>query len=78
MQTLTTPIPMETWSWCLRICNGVSPCGQRLPFEVVFMDEKQNLLGLQLADLVCYPIGRRLLNRSGERRLVGHGLETFP
>lgn len=42
------------------------------------MDEKQNLLGLQLADLVCHLIGRRLHNRSGERRLVGHGLETFP
>ena len=66
----------------------------RLPFEVVFVDKKQNLPGLQLADLVCYSINRHLLkpdqpnraydvvekklHRSGEGRLAGHGLKTLP
>ncbi|WP_089727533.1 DUF3800 domain-containing protein [Candidatus Thiosymbion oneisti] len=77
-----------------RICDGTNACGQRLPFEVVFVNKKQNLRGLQLADLVCHPIGRRLLKpdqpnraydvvekklyRSGEGRLAGHGLKTLP
>ena len=77
-----------------RICDGANACGQRLPFEVVFVDKKQNLPGLQLADLVCYSINRHLLkpdqpnraydvvekklHRSGEGRLAGHGLKTLP
>jgi len=39
-----------------RIHDGANACGQRLPFEVVFVDKKQNLPDLQLADLVCHPI----------------------
>lgn len=77
-----------------RICDGANAFGQRLPFEVVFVDKKQNLPGLQLADLVCHPIGRHLLkpgqkNRayevvekklrcSGKGELEGYGLKTFP
>ena len=65
-----------------------------MPFEVVFVDKKQNLAGLQLADLVCHPIGRHLLKpeqrnrayevverkfrRSGAGKLEGYGLKTFP
>ncbi len=77
-----------------RICDGDNATGQRLPFEVVFVDKKQNLAGLQLADLVCHPIGRHLLKpeqrnrayevverkfrRSGAGKLEGYGLKTFP
>ncbi len=77
-----------------RICDGANAFGHRLPFEVVFVDKKQNLPGLQLADLVCHPIGRHLLKpgqknrayevvekkfrRSGGGKLEGYGLKTFP
>ena len=77
-----------------RICDGANACGCRLPFQVVFVDKKQNLAGLQLADLVCHPIGRHLLKpeqtnrayevvqrkirRNGAGRIEGYGLKTFP
>jgi hypothetical protein len=77
-----------------RICDGDNACNRRLPFQVVFADKKQNLPGLQLADLVCHPIGRHLLNpdqpnraydvverkirRNGAGRIEGYGLKTFP
>lgn len=77
-----------------RICDGANVFGHWLPFEVVFVDKKQNLPGLQLADLVCHPIGRHLLKpaqknraygvvekkfrRSRGGKLEGYGLKTFP
>lgn len=77
-----------------RICDGTNACGCRLPFQVVFVDKKQNLAGLQLADLACHPIGRHLLKpeqtnrayevverkirRNGAGRIEGYGLKTFP
>ena len=77
-----------------RICDGANAFGHRLPFVVVFVDKKQNLPGLQLADLVCHPIGRHLLKpeqrnrafevvekkfrRSSAGKLEGYGLKTFP
>jgi len=77
-----------------RICDGANVFGQRLPFEVVFVDKKQNLPSLQLVDLVCHPIGRYLLkpdqpNRaydvvekklycSGKERLEGVWTENLP
>ncbi len=77
-----------------RICDGANYHGKRLPFEAIFVDKKQNLPGLQLADLVCHPIGRHLLKpeqenrayevvekkfrRSGGGKLEGYGLKTFP
>ena len=83
---------MQIWSW--RICDGDNATGQRLPFEVVFVDTTQNLAELHLADLVCHPIGRHLLKpkqrnrayevvekkfrRSGAGKLEGYGLKTFP
>lgn len=76
------------------ICDGDNATKQRLPFEVVFVDKKQNLAGLQLVDLVCHPIGRHLLKPQQQNRayevvekkfrrgptgqLEGFGLETFP
>lgn len=77
-----------------RICDGANACGCRLPFEVIFVDKKQNLAGLQLADLACHPIGRHLLKpkqknrayevvekkfrRSGVGNIMGYGLKVFP
>ncbi|MBT8420432.1 MAG: DUF3800 domain-containing protein [Gammaproteobacteria bacterium] len=77
-----------------RICDGGNAFGHWLPFEVVFVDKKQNLPGLQLADLVCHPIGRHLLNPQQKNRayevlekkfwcddggkLEEYGLKTFP
>ena len=77
-----------------RICDGTNYLGRCLPFEVVFVDKKQNLAGLQLADLVCHPIGRHLLkpeqknraydmavkkfHRGPDGKLDGYGLKTFP
>ena len=77
-----------------RICDGDNATGQWLPFEAVFVDKKQNLAGLQLADLVSHPIGRHLLKpgrcnrayevvekkfrRSGAGKLEGYGLKIFP
>ncbi|MDN5869414.1 MAG: DUF3800 domain-containing protein [Nitrococcus sp.] len=79
---------------CRRICDGANAVGERLPFEVVFVDKKQNLPGLQLADLVCHPIGRHLLKtqqvnraydiiekkfrRNREGKIEGYGLKFFP
>lgn len=31
-------------------------------FEPLFVDKKTNSIGLQIADLVCYPIGRKVLD----------------
>jgi hypothetical protein len=46
----------------LRTAQGNNIHGLALPFEIVFADKKTNSTGLQLADLVSYPIGRQHLN----------------
>jgi hypothetical protein len=77
-----------------RICDGGNVGRCRPPFQVVFVDKKQNLAGLQLADLAWRPTGRHLLkpeqtNRAyavverkirsnGAGRIEGYGLKTFP
>ncbi len=40
-----------------RICGGDNPGNLVLPFDIVFADKKNNLIGLQLADLVARPVG---------------------
>lgn len=66
----------------------------RLPFDIVMADKKCNSAGLQIADLVARPIGRRLLDpkqpnrafellepkfrRSPRGRIEGWGLKIFP
>lgn len=44
-----------------RICDGANPGNRVLPFDILFADKKTNLTGLQLADLVARPVGRRHL-----------------
>ena len=34
----------------------------RYPLKLIFADKKVNSIGLQLADLIAYPIGRHVLN----------------
>lgn len=62
------------------------------PVEIIFADKKTNSIGLQIADLVSYPIGRFISN-PGQPNLaykvlvekfhkypnyIGKGLKVFP
>jgi hypothetical protein len=76
-----------------RVCAS-NATGHVLPFEIIVADKKCNSPGLQLADLIARPIGRKILdpnqpNRSYEiienkfrrdssGRIEGWGLKIFP
>ena len=76
-----------------RVCQGANYRREILPFGLTLADKRSNCCGLQLADLVARPIGRKLINpeeqnrafdviqtkfyRNGAR-LKGFGLKTFP
>lgn len=77
-----------------RVCEGANAMGARLPFKAVMADKRCNSPGLQLADLVARPIGRKILDpaqpnraydllepkfrRSPAGRVEGWGLKVFP
>lgn len=77
-----------------RICDGSNHHNQRLPFDIQFADKKANLAGLQIADFVCQPIGRHVMDaaqpnrayeilqrkfrRSSTGVITGWGLKCFP
>jgi hypothetical protein len=77
-----------------RVCEGQNAMAARLPFEIVMADKKCNSAGLQLADLVARPIGRKVLDpaqpnrafdilaeklrRSRRGQVRGWGLKVFP
>jgi hypothetical protein len=77
-----------------RVCEGQNAMAARLPFEMVMGDKKCNSAGLQLADLVARPIGRKVMNpeqpnrayeilerkfrRSPGGSVRGWGLKVFP
>jgi hypothetical protein len=44
-----------------RICDGDNHGRRKLAFDVVFSRKVENVPGIQIADLVAYPIGRRHL-----------------
>ncbi len=44
--------------------NGTQLMPPGRNFEPLFVDKKTNSTGLQIADLVCYPIGRKVLDPS--------------
>ncbi|HEU0302880.1 MAG TPA: DUF3800 domain-containing protein [Longimicrobium sp.] len=44
-----------------RICDGHNATGRRFPFEIVMASKACNSSGLQLADLVARPIGRKVI-----------------
>jgi hypothetical protein len=76
------------------ICAGRNVMRRMLPFEAVLSDKRCNSVGLQLADLVARPIGRKIidpaqpnrafdilapkLRRSPDGRVRGWGLKVFP
>jgi len=77
-----------------RICDGSNALSHPLPFDIKFVDKKMNLAGLQIADFVCQPIARHLLNPAQPNRAFeiiqekfrkgnngkykGYGLKVFP
>lgn len=77
-----------------RVCDGANQFNEKLPFQIVFADKQSNSAGLQLADLMARPIGRKILKpgqdnrafdileekfrRSDSGRVEGYGLKIFP
>jgi hypothetical protein len=77
-----------------RLCAGESQRGKMQGFLIEFFDKKANLPGLQIADLVSTPIGRRVsqpqrqnrafemiqqkFNRAPNGEPMGWGLKVFP
>jgi len=44
-----------------RVCDGQNSLNAQLPFDVIIADKQCNSSGLQLADLVARPVGRKTL-----------------
>lgn len=77
-----------------RICDGANMAGRMPNLDIRFMDKRHNSSGLQLADLVAYPIARRVVDpnqpnraydvlepkfrRSPGGNINGYGLKIFP
>ena len=77
-----------------RVCDTENPSGVALPFSIVLASKQINSCGLQLADLVARPIGRKCLKpeqenraydileqkliRDVEGKIAGAGIECFP
>ena len=77
-----------------RVCDEENPTGVPLPFSIVLANKQISSCGLQLADLVARPIGRKQLNpeqdnraydvletkflRNTEGEIGGAGLESYP
>lgn len=77
-----------------RVCDEENPMGVPMPFSIVLASKQINSCGLQLADLVARPIGRKYLNpeqenraydilatkfvRDADKEIEGAGLECFP
>jgi len=50
-----------------RVCKH-NATGHQLPFEIILADKKCNSAGLQLADLIARPIGRKILMPEQQNR----------
>ncbi len=76
-----------------QVCDGRNFRRERLNLEIKIADKKANCCGLQLADLVARPIGRKMLNAGqpnraydllsnkfygAGQRVKGMGLKVFP
>jgi len=77
-----------------RIADGGNQVGRMTNLDICFMDKKHNSAGLQMADLLAYPIARHLIDpnqpnraydlvepkfrRSVSGRVQGYGLKVFP
>lgn len=51
-----------------RICEGHNSMGRPLPFEMVMAPKACNSPGLQMADLIARPIGRKVIKPEQENR----------
>lgn len=75
------------------VCSGSNRWGCKLPFRAVFANKLANLQGLQIADLLAYPIAKHVIDpetprkdwqivekklRSGPKGYMGWGLKVFP
>ena len=76
-----------------RVCDGANYRRERLNLQITMADKRTNCCGLQLADLVARPIGRKLLKDGQPNRafdlinrkfyctggqVLGRGLKVFP
>jgi len=77
-----------------RTAGGENRNGRTLRFDIVFADKKANSTGMQIADLVSYPIGRHVLDpgqpnqaydvvatkfrMDGQGKAEGWGLKLYP
>lgn len=77
-----------------RVRAGRNYVGEMPNLSIRFMDKKHNSTGLQIADLVAYPLGRHVINpsqrnrayeviegklrRSPAGKIAGYGLKVFP
>lgn len=50
-----------------RVCSA-NRTGHKLPFEIIMAEKKCNSAGLQLADLIARPIGRKILKPAQSNR----------
>ena len=77
-----------------RVCSGQNYGRKQFTFEIVLADKKTNSCGLQLADMIARPIGRKIIRPEQENRAYsvierklrkspsgstdGWGLKVFP
>lgn len=76
-----------------RVCQGANFKGEKLPFRLELADKRTNCSGLQLADLLARPIGRKIMDPKTPNRafdilygkfyqsggqVEGRGLKVFP
>jgi hypothetical protein len=77
-----------------RVCDGANYKGQHLNLSPFFVDKKSNSVGLQIADLCAYPVGKKIIRPQQENvayqilepkfyknkwgKKEGWGFKTFP
>lgn len=80
--------------WCEAICAGANYRSKRYNFDFAFADKRQNMTGLQVADLAAFTAARyaeslneerkdwkairHLIRKDGRGEILGCGLKTFP
>lgn len=55
-------------SWCEAICAGANYRGKKFNFDFAFADKKQNMTGLQVADLTEFTAARYTESLNEERK----------
>lgn len=80
--------------WCEAICAGANYRGKKFNFDFAFADKRQNMTGLQVADLAAFTAARyaeslnedrkdwqairHLIRKDATGVILGHGLKVFP